>query len=318
MTLTTHIKISILLFVAFLLGGQTSLSKTAPILLDYNNDFVVVQSVRKKSLKKVVLINVSFKKEKEALGDQINATQKTNVDDAVVALRNFAEGVDDLISNLTNKLIARGLNTSIVDDIIIRSMYIDDAIGTNKMTSLLDDIIASPKFKNPEDLLDNLNGVYSGSNVNSISANNLLKEFEEGKYWISQGEDVYISKKWTTNGNEVDVTITTKNALVECKNVIGGVDAVRDNINSIILKFTDESKLSSSIKSLYPNHYGKISISNPSNPYYSLNKTQIIDKIRLELLNQPGGISKNSLINSISELHIETSQGRFIIKSTEW
>jgi hypothetical protein len=305
MTLTTHIKTLILLFAAFLLGGQTTLSKTAPILLDYNNDFVVVQSVRKKSLKKVVLINVSFKKEKEALGDQINATQKTNVDDAVVALRNFAEGVDDLISNLTNKLIARGLNTSIVDDIIIRSMYIDDAIGTNKMTSLLDDIIASPKFKNPEDLLDNLNGVYSGSNVNSISANNLLKEFEEGKYWISQGEDVYISKKWTTNGNEVDVTITTKNALVECKNVIGGVDAVRDNINSIILKFTDESKLSSSIKSLYPNHYGKISISNPSNPYYSLNKTQIIDKIRLELLNQPGGISKNSLINSISELHIE-------------
>jgi hypothetical protein len=56
-----------------------------------------VQSARKKSLKKVVLINVSFKKEKEALGDQINATQKTNVDDAVVALRNFAEAVDDVL-----------------------------------------------------------------------------------------------------------------------------------------------------------------------------------------------------------------------------
>jgi hypothetical protein len=41
-----------------------------------------------------------FEKEKEALGKQINATQKTNVDDAVAALRNFAEGVDDI--DITN------------------------------------------------------------------------------------------------------------------------------------------------------------------------------------------------------------------------
>jgi hypothetical protein len=60
-----------------------------------------VQSARKKSLKKVALINFSFKK--EALGKQINATQKTNADDAVAALRNFAERLKlNLLGKLDN------------------------------------------------------------------------------------------------------------------------------------------------------------------------------------------------------------------------
>jgi hypothetical protein len=51
-------------------------------------------------------------------------------------------------------------------------------------------------------------------------------------------------------------------------------------------KFTDESKLSLSIKNQYPNHYGKMRIGNPSNPYYNLNKHQFINKIQTDLLDQ--------------------------------
>ena len=168
--------------------------------------------------------------------------------------------ISNNIPQLTSKLVARGLSNSLAQDIALRAMYIDDAIGGNSMTSILNEITTSSKFKNPEDLVDNLNNVFSGNNVNSTGAKNLVKEFEEGKYWINQGEEVYISKKWTANTNEVDVTIITKNAIVECKNVTG--NDLRSNVNLIISKFTEESKLSSAIKHQYPNHYGKISISN--------------------------------------------------------
>ena len=61
-----------------------------------------------------------------------------------------------------------------------------------------------------------------------------------------------------------------------------------------------------------------MNISNSSNPFYNLNKQQFINKVRIDLLDQAGGINKNNLINSISELHIENSQGRFVVKNTEW
>ncbi|RRJ86919.1 hypothetical protein EG240_15655 [Paenimyroides tangerinum] len=185
---------------------------------------------------------------------------------------------------------------------------------------MLDDLLSSSKFKNPEDLLDNLNGVFrspvNSGNVNSASANNLYKELEEGKYWMSQGDDVFISKKWSAGGNEVDVTITTKNTLVECKNLSG--NNLGSLVNDIIAKYTMESKLSTAIKNQYPNHFGKISISNSSNEFYNLNKHQIINKFRQELLDKPGGIVKDKLVNSVKELHIENGQGRIIIKNSEW
>ncbi|QYS85507.1 hypothetical protein JJC03_09760 [Flavobacterium oreochromis] len=106
--------------------------------------------------------------------------------------------------------------------------------------------------------------------------------------------------------------------MMECKYVTGGEDAVRDNIKSIMGKYTEESRLSSSIKNQYPNHYGKLNISNTSNPYYNLNRQQFINKIKTDLLDQAGGINKNTLVNSISELHVENAQGRFVIKNTDW
>lgn len=218
-----------------------------------------------------------------------------------------------------NRRTVQGVSESDVENIILNAQIIDETLGGNTFLHLIENLVKNDKFKNPEDILENLNSVFSGNNVNSISAKNLIKEFEEGKYWINQGEEVFVSKKWTTNANEVDVTIITKNALVECKNIIGGSsDAVRDNINNIISKFTTESKLSSSIKNQYPNHYGKISLSNTSNPYYNLDKTQFINKVKADLLDKAGGVNKNSLTNAISELHIETGQDRFIIKSTDW
>ncbi|WP_405247892.1 fibronectin type III domain-containing protein [Cellulophaga sp. Asnod2-G02] len=259
-------------------------------------------------------IKVEFNSE----GKKIKELSNGKIDNYVEYVNGLANSVDN-IAVLTNKLILRGISSTIADDIVLRAMYIDDVIGPNKMTSLLDEMISSSKFKNPEDILENLNSTFSGNNVNSVSAKNLIKEFEEGLYWINQGDEVFVSKKWTTNANEVDVTITTKNTLIECKNIIGGTsDAIRDNINYIISKFTTESKLSSSIKIQYPNHYGKISVSNTSNPYYKLNKTQFINKIQTDLLGQTGGINRNNLINAVSELHIETGQGRFIIRNTDW
>ncbi|MFH6990499.1 hypothetical protein ACHRVW_22400 [Flavobacterium collinsii] len=103
---------------------------------------------------------------------------------------------------------------------------------------------------------------------------------------------------------------------MECKNVSG--NDLRTNINLIIKKYTEESKLSSIIKKQYPSHYGKVSISNVSNEFYNLNKEQIIAKFRQELLNKEGGIVKDKFINSVHELHIENGKGRFIIKNTEW
>jgi hypothetical protein len=224
--------------------------------------------------------------------------------------------IKGLENSITKNLSKSGIAISVIDDIIIRAMYIDDVIGNNQMMKIIDDLAKNSRFKNPEDLVGNLKSVFSDDLVSSISAKNLLKEFEEGKYWIDLGDEVYISKKWTPKGNEVDVTNISKKILVECKNVIG--NDLRKNVNLIIDKYTIESKLNTTIKDLYPNHYGKVSISNISNEFYNLNKEQLIAKFRNELLDKEGGIIKEKLIDAIQELHIENGQGRFIIKSTEW
>lgn len=231
--------------------------------------------------------------------------------------------VEDLIESVNVKLLARNLSQSNIDDIIIRAMYIDDKIGSNKMMMMLDDIVGDVKFKNPEDLLDNLTSVYSGNDVNTFSAKNLLNEFKEGKYWIDQDNEVYISKKWSGNADEVDVTITTSSTLVECKNIISSSpsgSAVRDNINLIIEKYTNPAKLSEAVKSNYPNHFGKINISSISNPYYNLSKEEFILKIRTDLFPNVGGsgIDENLLKDAVKELHVENGKGRFVILANEW
>lgn len=240
---------------------------------------------------------------------------------------------DDLLTKLESKVASldqtaqtalkgRGLAQDEVDKIIIRAMYIDDELGNNAMLTMIKDLAQNPNFKNPDDILSNLHGVFrkptNSGNVNLDNAKNLLKEFEEGKYWIDQGNEVYISKKWSGNADEVDVTITTTKTLIECKNITGGADAVRDRVLDIIGKYTIDNKLSPAIKNQYPNHFGKISISNTANEFYNLNKQQIIIKFREEFLDLPGGIEKNKLVNAIQKLYFENGQGRIIIKNTDW
>ncbi|MFK7033404.1 hypothetical protein, partial [Flavobacterium oreochromis] len=265
-----------------------------------------------------------------SLSGKLNNATDIEVREAFEGVVNNAGGLAD---QLAQKLVSRGIKSSVADDIAIRAMYIDDDIGANKMQSLLDELVSSPKFKNPEDLFENIDACMkkikidasrkkiSSAEVDKDRLASLLDEFEEGKYWMSKGEEVLISKKFTPNSqypNEVDVTFINKKAMMECKYVTGGEDAVRDNIKSIMGKYTEESRLSSSIKNQYPNHYGKLNISNTSNPYYNLNRQQFINKIKTDLLDQAGGINKNTLVNSISELHVENAQGRFVIKNTDW
>ncbi|WP_456314791.1 hypothetical protein [Pseudomonas shirazensis] len=263
----------------------------------------------------------AFKEGKIANADIKGILSETDVVKRTTLFKSIS---NDIIKGIENSIIKNltksGIFKSVVDDIIIRAMYVDDVIGNNQMLKMIDDLAKNPKFKNPEDLSENLISAFSGNNVNSASAKNLLKEFEEGKHWMNLGDEVYISKKWSGNVDEVDVTITTKSALVECKNITGGFGAIRDRLDDIIKKFTDESKLSSSIKKKYPNHYGKISISNSSNEFYNLNKQQFISKMRQDLFPnvENSGINKNKLIEAVKELHVENGQGRFIIKNTEW
>ncbi len=245
------------------------------------------------------------------------------------------EEADDLVrvsgagaGSLTNKLISRGLSSTMADDIVLRAMYIDDKIGGNKMQSLIEKLASASNFKNPEDLFINIDACmkkiqFNGKKISSADidltrANSLIEEFKEGKYWIDQECEVYISKKWAGNVDEVDVTIPTKRGLVECKNATG--NDLRANLLEIIKKYTTEGKLSSVIKNKYPNHYGKISVSNASNEYYNLNKQQIINRFRQDLFPNinNSGVDKNTLVNVVKELHIENGQGRIIIKNTEW
>ena len=86
------------------------------------------------SAKKIAAI---FEKEKVALGDQINATQKTNVDDAVAALRNFAEGLKlNLLGKLDNfpklKIWVNGLD-NVLDANLISKLDGLDAVYLAKL-----------------------------------------------------------------------------------------------------------------------------------------------------------------------------------------
>lgn len=263
--------------------------------------------------------------------EKTNAKVLKEVEDNYEAIKNAGGYVKwknvNQEGDLSSKLVSRGISSAIADDIALRVMYIDDVIGTNKMQSMIDELVSSSKFKNPEDLADNLKSVFSGNSVSKSNAENLLKEFEEGKYWVNQGKEVYVSKKWSANADEVDVTITTEGALVECKNVSGdNFKAVESNLTSIVQKYTVESKLSTSLKKQYPNHYGKLSISSANNPFYNSTKADFISKIKY------GDVTKGQLsiigdgsnqiplenLKKVKELHVENAQGRFIIKNTDW
>ncbi|TDW52804.1 TANFOR domain-containing protein [Flavobacterium sp. 270] len=253
------------------------------------------------------------------------------LDEAVQSSDEIIQSTNEIVKSVTKNLTKLKIPESVVDDIIIRAMYVDDAIGNNQMLRMIDDLAKNPKFKNPEDLLENLNSVFrkpvNAGNVNSSASTDLLNEYNEGMYWMNQGDEVYISKKWSGNADEVDVTITTKNALVECKNVSGeNFKSVESNLKAIVDKYTVESKLSTSFKNQYPNHYGKLNISSSNNPFYNSTKADFISKIKNgDLANGQLSIIGNESnqiplidLKKVKELYIENANGRFIIKNTDW
>ncbi|MGM5631021.1 hypothetical protein O2K51_08975 [Apibacter raozihei] len=201
-------------------------------------------------------------------------------------------------------------------------MYIDDAIGGNKMTLMLDKLVSSPKFKNTEDIITWFNKSVINSDGSIVDggrpAKNLLNELDTGIKELNQGKEVIISK--IIGGNEIDVLNITDKKIIECKRVTGGESQIKVNINSIIGKFTTETRLSTANKALYPLHTGQLRIDNPSNPYSNLSKQQFIDKVRQDLFPniEKAGIDKLKLKAVIEELEVINAQGTFKINSNEW
>lgn len=228
---------------------------------------------------------------------------------------------EELIESIT-KSLSKKLPQSEIDDIVIKAMYADDILENNQMLIIIDDLVKNPKFKNPEDILDNLNTVInksSGKAPKPQNVKNLYKEYEEGKYWMDRGADVYISKKWSKKTNEIDVLLPNEEIIIECKNISGlNSSSIKERLNDIIDKFKEESKLTTTMKNKYPNHYGKISFTEINNPYYNLNKSEFIKKMKNEIIDKIDGVKLLDLKNLVKELHIENSTGRFVIKNTDW
>ncbi len=237
----------------------------------------------------------------------------------------------DLIAQLTQKLEARGISKSVADDIILRSMYIDDVIGGNQMTLILDKLVSSSKFKNPEDIikwLDESIVKSDGIIVNSGEpAKNLINELETGLEALNEGNEVIISK--IVGGNEIDVLNLTTKKIIECKRVnTGNYKNVEDRLEDIVKKFTNENKLSTANKQLYPNHEGQLLISNSSNPYFNMDRQQFINALK----NKEGLPSNDSFpkigngdnqisiddLKKVHKLTIKNGKGQFVITKEMW
>jgi len=241
---------------------------------------------------------------------------------APAAMERAALNVDEIAASL----IARGIKQADADAILIRAMYIDDAIGAGKMTGLIDELVKNPKFKNPENLLENLNKCFNGNSIKSKELLEVMNEYNTGKYWLDKGEEVYISKKWLGGqDNEVDVTVVSNKTLIECKNVsAANYKTVGERIQDIINKFTLDGKLSSSIRNQYPNHYGQLRFSEASNPLYNSSKADFIKKIMNGIEGESSFIGNGAnqipfeQLKKVEVFYIENNTGSFIITSKEW
>jgi hypothetical protein len=260
--------------------------------------------------------------------DVINDTE---AEELLIKVESKVAALDEVAQSA---LKSRLLPQDDIDKIIIRAMYIDDEIGNNAMLTMIKDLAQKPNFKNPDDLLDFLGSNIINKNATLVNsgepAKSLLNEMQTGLKELQNGDEVIISRKikidgsgydYSSSGNEIDVLNITKGKIIECKMVHRDkADNIRDNINAIIDKFTIPEKLSDANKLKYPNHLGQLNISNPSNPYYNLNKQQLIDAIKTDFFPNVGGsgIDKSKLINAIQELEVINGQGSFTIKKTEW
>ncbi len=232
-------------------------------------------------------------------------------------------------TQLAGKLVSRGLTSSVADDIVIRVMYIDEALGGNKMISLLDELASSPNFTNSENILKSLNGCFKEGKVQTEKALSLMNEFNEGKYWIGRGEHVIVSKELTPGAdppNEVDVVFISgpNKGILECKRpATTGTNAennVYANLELIIKKFRENGKLTQQWKDLYPKRFGQIEIANGSFP--NLNSAEeFVNAVKAKgIIGNEAGVSKFTLdeLKGLEELHILVNGKRIIIKPSDW
>ncbi|WP_165590536.1 peptidoglycan-binding domain-containing protein [Chryseobacterium aquaticum] len=272
--------------------------------------------------------------------------KKPHVDNDASTMREIDQNAGDIhAQSIIKGLSGKGIPQDIIDQIIIRSKYIDAKLGNTKMSEVVGQLANSTGFKNPEDLLDilrvgfskpKINGkiIHESAEVLPDSAKDLLNELETGLRELNKGDEVIISRKIRRDGagsgyeklekggNEIDVLNITKRKIIESKRVSGkSENAVKDRINAIIEKFTKEDKISDINKELYPNHFGQLKIDEPANPYFNLNKEQFIEKIKKDLFpytSTEGGIEKIQLQNTIQELEVTNGQGTFKINKNEW
>jgi hypothetical protein len=97
---------------------------------------------------------------------------------------------------------------------------------------------------------------------------------------IVDEHSVSISKKHVDGSgveNEIDVLVHDLGRIIECKYLTTGSDLTTyERVKDIVEKFIKPDKLSVAIKADNPNHFGQLNFVEPLNPYYNLNKQEII------------------------------------------
>lgn len=293
----------------------------------------IIKELNVLSSEELSLLRKTFEEAKSLVQEDKNTPnfEKILGDNDTFTMREIIKNAGDIhAQNTIRGLTIKGIEQDIIDNIIIRCKYIDIELGNARMSEIIDKLANSPGFKNAEDLSDvlriafkkpKLSGktIHESAEVIPESAKNLLNEFETGLRELNDGSEVIISK--VIGGDEIDVLNITRKKIIESKRVIGSDAQVKENIKSIIGKFNTETRLSTTNKELYPNHFGQIKIDNPNNSYFNLNKQQFIDKIRQDLFpytSTEGGIEKIKLQKAIQELEVTNGQGTFKISKDEW
>lgn len=293
----------------------------------------IIKEINVLSSEELSLLRKTFEEAKSLVQEDKNTPnfEKILSDNDTFTMREIIKNAGDIhAQNTIRGLTIKGIEQDIIDNIIIRCKYIDIELGNARMSEIIDKLANSPGFKNAEDLSDvlriafkkpKLSGktIHESAEVIPESVKNLLNEFETGLRELNDGSEVIISK--VIGGDEIDVLNITRKKIIESKRVIGSDAQVKENIKSIIGKFNTETRLSTTNKELYPNHFGQIKIDNPNNSYFNLNKQQFIDKIRQDLFpytSTEGGIEKIKLQNAIQELEVTNGKGTFKINKNEW
>ena len=291
----------------------------------------IIKEIDKLSSEELSLLRKTFEDAKSLAkeNDELADVEKGLGDNDISTMREIEKNAGDILAqNIIKGLRGKGISQDIIDQIIIRSKYIDAELRNTKMSEILDYLSNNPKFKNPEDLLENLDGCFTGNTVKSDRALSLLNEFLEGKYWMERGERVIISKKLTpgkTPDNEVDVIIITgaNKGIIECKrpNVTGAnsENNVYANLQLILKKFNSERKLTQQWKDIYPKKFGQIEIANGA--FTSLNTAEeFVKAVKNKGIigTGDGKMFTLSELKSLEELHILVNDKRIIVKPNDW